>query len=665
MDRLEMMDFTKFKFLSGLNASPDGSRVVFTVHTMDHENNKYLSNLFLQSSDGTVKQLTDTNEEKASIWLNENALLFPSSRDKDVKDRKEAKHPLTCFYRLKLDSMDVSREFELPLDVSRIEALGNDRYLLLASFDKRMGNTWRITKEDLEKKVEELKEENDYEVLDEIPFWSNGEGFTNKRRTRLFLFDSTKNEITPLTDEFTNVESIQLHPSLGKALLITSSFIDKMSLSNDLHQLDLLSLKLEKISPIEDFLYDFAGYLKDMIVFVGRTKKNYGINENPKIYLTEDEGLSYVKLHDLKHDVYNSVGSDCRYGEGRSFKVDDDYLYFVSTLGHSSNLYRIGLDGILERITAEEGSVDDFDVNGDSVFIIALRQLKLQELYSVKNRDEDQLTSFNSDSLKDKTLSLPEAMVFHNDDVELTGWVMKPVGFDDRKYYPAILNIHGGPKTVYGTVYFHEMQYWANKGFFVFFMNPRGSDGKGDKFADIRGKYGTIDYDDLMIFTDKVLDSYPNIDRFRVGVTGGSYGGYMTNWIIGHTNRFRAAVSQRSIANWTSFFGTSDIGYYFAEDQNTATPWNNHRKLWEHSPLKYADQVQTPTLFIHSEEDYRCWLVEGIQMYTALKYHGVVSKLVMFKGENHDLSRSGKPKHRVRRLKEITEWFERYLPIDN
>lgn len=661
MKRLEMMDFTEFKFLSGLSYSPDGSRIAFTVHTMDHENNKYLSNLYLRDNDGTIKQLTDTNEEKTFIWLNDDALLFPSSRDKDVKDRKETKQPLTCFYRMELSSMEISREFELPLDVSMIEPLNDGRYLLLGSFDKRMGKTWGITQEELEKKVAKLKEENDYEVLDEIPFWSNGEGFTNKRRTRLFLFDSTNYEILPLTDEFTNVDSFQVHPSLEKVLIITTSFIDKMSLSNNLHQLDLATLKVEKISPIEDFLYDFAGYLKDMIVFVGKSKKNYGLNENPKIYLTEDEGLSYVKLNDIKQDIYNSVGSDCRYGDGRSFKVDNDCLYFISTIGHSSNLYRIGLDGILERMTAEEGSVDDFDVKGDSVIIIALRQLKLQELYSVRNRDEDQLTNFNAEILKDKTLSLPEAMVFHNDDVELTGWVMKPAGYDDKKKYPAILNIHGGPKTVYGTVYFHEMQYWTSKGFFVFFMNPRGSDGKGDKFADIRGKYGTVDYDDLMIFTDKVLDAYPSIDRFKVGVTGGSYGGFMTNWIIGHTNRFKAAASQRSIANWTSFFGTSDIGYYFTEDQNTATPWSNHRKLWEHSPLKYADQVQTPTLFIHSEEDYRCWLVEGIQMYTALKYHGVVSRLVMFRGENHDLSRSGKPKHRVRRLKEITEWFERYL----
>ena len=135
----------------------------------------------------------------------------------------------------------------------------------------------------------------------------------------------------------------------------------------------------------------------------------------------------------------------------------------------------------------------------------------------------------------------------------------------------------------------------------------------------------------------------------------------MTNWIIGHTNRFKAAVSQRSISNWISKFGTTDIGYFFVEDQIGSTPWDDLDKLWDHSPLKYADRVVTPTLFIHSEEDYRCWLVEGIQMFTALKYHGVDARLCIFKGENHDLSRSGRPKSRLRRLEEISKWFDKYL----
>ena len=135
----------------------------------------------------------------------------------------------------------------------------------------------------------------------------------------------------------------------------------------------------------------------------------------------------------------------------------------------------------------------------------------------------------------------------------------------------------------------------------------------------------------------------------------------MTNWIIGHTDRFACAASQRSIANWFSKFGTTDIGYYFNVDQNASSPWENPEKLWWHSPMKYADKVKTPTLFIHSEEDYRCWLTEGIQMFTSLKYHGVPARLCMFRGENHELSRSGKPRHRVKRLEEMTNWFEKYL----
>jgi dipeptidyl aminopeptidase/acylaminoacyl peptidase len=164
-----------------------------------------------------------------------------------------------------------------------------------------------------------------------------------------------------------------------------------------------------------------------------------------------------------------------------------------------------------------------------------------------------------------------------------------------------------------------------------------------------------------MDFTDAVLERYPQINPSRIGVTGGSYGGFMTNWIIGHTNRFACAASQRSISNWISFYGTSDIGYYFAEDQNASNIYETQEKLWWHSPLRYANQVTTPTLFVHSNEDYRCPMSEGMQMYTALMDRGIDARLCYFKGENHELSRSGKPLHRERRLKEITKWMDKYL----
>jgi acylaminoacyl-peptidase len=164
-----------------------------------------------------------------------------------------------------------------------------------------------------------------------------------------------------------------------------------------------------------------------------------------------------------------------------------------------------------------------------------------------------------------------------------------------------------------------------------------------------------------MNFADAVLKDFPDIDRSRLGVTGGSYGGYMTNWIIGHTDRFKAAASQRSISNWISKFGVTDIGYYFNANQIQGTPWFQVENLWNASPLKYADKAKTPTLFINSDQDYRCWMSEGIQMFTALKFHGVDSRLCLFHGECHELSRSGKPRHRIRRLDEIIGWMNKYL----
>ncbi|MBQ5806098.1 MAG: S9 family peptidase, partial [Lachnospiraceae bacterium] len=165
---------------------------------------------------------------------------------------------------------------------------------------------------------------------------------------------------------------------------------------------------------------------------------------------------------------------------------------------------------------------------------------KLAELYL----DGEQITDFNGALFAELSVVTPEPLTFTaTDGYEIHGWVMKPADYEEGKTYPAILHIHGGPRTVFSDVFHHEMQMWANAGYFVFFSNPRGSDGRGTAFGDINGIYGTVDYANLMEFTDKVLEAYPMIDTARVGVTGGSYGGFMTNWIIGHTDRFKAAAT--------------------------------------------------------------------------------------------------------------------------
>ena len=662
MEELHLDDFTKYKFLSGIQFSPNGKKCGFVLHHMDLEDNKYLSNIYILDENGKYFKLTSMDKEKSFIWKDDSTIIFPSNRNKKDETREEKGEPFTNFYEINLNGGEANLLMEIPLNVTGIEILDDNTYLLTAVYDPKLSDFDNLSDAGKEKKLEEIKESKDYEILDEIPFWSNGVGFTNKKRNKLFIYRVKEKTILPITDDFTDVEFISLNSDKSLALIITNSFIDKQSTKNELNIYKIKENVFEKISPYDDFSYSSAHYVGDKILFTGTDNKNFGLNENSKFYVMDlKTEKSYMIANDFDYSLGDSVGSDCKYGGSKGMRVYGDYLYFITTEGYSSFINRLDIKGNIEKLTSPNGSINGFDIKDGKIYFIGLRGLNLQEIYALQD-DETQLTYFNAWVNKEKKLSVPEKLTFVNDNnIEIDGWVLKPVDFKEGKLYPGILDIHGGPKTVYGEVFFHEMQYWANEGYFVFFLNPRGSDGRGNEFADIRGKYGTIDYDDIMNFVDMVLINYPEIDKDNIGVTGGSYGGFMTNWIIGHTERFKAAASQRSISNWVSFFGTTDIGYFFADDQNNATPWSDIDKLWFHSPLKYADKVTTPTLFIHSEEDLRCSIPEGLQMFTSLKYHGVDSRLCMFRGENHELSRSGKPKHRIKRLEEITNWFDKYL----
>ncbi|WIV13819.1 S9 family peptidase [Proteiniborus sp. MB09-C3] len=664
MENLRLDDFTKYKFLSGIKASPAGQYLGFVLHQMDVDENKYLSNIYVHDlKEGVSIKLTSLDEERSFVWKDENTMLFPSIRNKKDRERKEKGEQLTAYYEINLKGGEANKAFEVPLNVTNLEILDEEHLLLTAVYDHNYPKLDELTNEEKEKALKQVKENKDYEVLDEIPFWLNGQGFTNKKRNRLYIYNIKEGKAIAITDEYTDVGSYKLNRERTKALIIGSTYTDKMEMKSDIYILDIENNSLKNISMGTLFRYSSGSFLGDKIIFTGHEAKSFGLNENPSFYTMKLDGSNVEKISgDFEFSIWNSVGSDCRYGGSQSMKIDGKYLYFVTTEWDSSFINRIDLNGNIEKLSAGKGSIDGLEVLDGKIHFIGLRGLKLQELYSLEGEQEIQLTHFNDWVLEEKKVSAPEKLSFVvEDNITIEGWVLKPVDYKEGEKYPAILDIHGGPKTAYGEVFFHEMQYWANEGYVVLFCNPRGSDGRGNQFADIRGKYGTIDYDDLMKFTDLVLEQYLCIDKDRIGVTGGSYGGFMTNWIIGHTNRFKAAASQRSISNWTSKFATTDIGYYFVDDQNAATPWSDYEKLWFHSPMKYADKVSTPTLFIHSEEDYRCWLSEGIQMFTSLKYHGVESRLCMFRGENHELSRSGKPKHRIRRLEEITNWFNKYL----
>lgn len=239
-------------------------------------------------------------------------------------------------------------------------------------------------------------------------------------------------------------------------------------------------------------------------------------------------------------------------------------------------------------------------------------------------------------------------------DIPIQAWYVKPI--TTKKSHPAILYIHGGPQVCFGETFFHEMQVYAAHGYGVMMFNPRGGHGYGQDFvASILGAYGRNDYEDLMLGVDYVTSKYPEIKDLYV--TGGSYGGFMTNWIVGMNQRFKKAVTQRSISNWISFYGTSDIGPFFVENQ-LLCDLSHIDLLWEMSPLKNIENVKTPTLILHGEEDLRCPLEQAQQFYVGLKKHNVETKLITFPKSNHGLSRTGIPYLRMERIQAILDWFK-------
>ncbi len=661
MRKLQLDDFKNYAYLSQIEFAPDGKYAAFVKHEVNLEDNKYLSNIHVLELDTLkIRKLTCFDEEKSFKWLNSEEILFTSDRDEKDKKKKEDFEEFTQLYKINIHGGEAGKDLRFNKSVSSYEILESGKILAVSSFDPNRKQLQDLTDAEISDEKTRLKEEKDYEVLEEIPYWSNGGGFTSKKRNRLGLFDEKGTFITYLVTPETNVGSLKLNKAKNLGVLISSTFTGKESLYNDVsiyQDGEIKKLNLPELSiSSADFLND------DTLLLSASDMKMFGINENSKFYTYDlkSNNLSLI-TGNLDMALYSSVGSDSRYGGGQSSKVEKEVLYFTTTEGISSYINKMDVKGEIAHLMTEEGSVDSLSVHDGSVLYIGMKNTRLQEVYLLKDGESKQVTTFNDWVANDLLLSTPIPLTLQKEGHEdIDGFILKPIDYIKGQKYPTLLEIHGGPKTVYGSVFYHELQLFASLGYFVIFCNPRGSDGKGNEFSDIRGKYGDIDFDDIMAFTDLALKTYEDMDEKNLFVTGGSYGGYMTNWIIGHTDRFKAAASQRSISNWISMFNTTDIGFYFADDQTAASPWDNHEKMWAQSPLKYANQVKTPTLFIHSEEDYRCWLTEGLQMFTALKYHNVDSRLCLFRGENHELSRSGQPKHRMRRLQELKDWFEKY-----
>jgi dipeptidyl aminopeptidase/acylaminoacyl peptidase len=270
---------------------------------------------------------------------------------------------------------------------------------------------------------------------------------------------------------------------------------------------------------------------------------------------------------------------------------------------------------------------------------------------------ERRWTDFSRDLLAAGIRPAVELTTEAPDGYPVHGWLVVPAGDGP---HPVLLLVHGGPHAAYTPALFDEAQVYAGAGYAVVMGNPRGSAGYGQQHGRaVVGAIGSVDVDDVLALLDQAL-LRPDCDTARVGVLGGSYGGFMTSWLCSHApGRFTAAISERALNAWDSFVGSSDIGYYFARAYVGA----DRDSQWRASPLAYADTIDVPLLIIHSERDWRCPVEQGQRMFVALKSRGAEVEMLLFPGEGHELSRSGRPRHRVQRFDAILAWWDRYLPV--
>lgn len=640
-------DYFSFKFLGDPHISLDGKFVAYVLTVIDQKKNRRDSSVWIVPADGSVAPRRLSAEgfnSNAPRWSPDGKTLAMISTRSAESSSSET--PKAQIYLLPVvGGGEAAVLTKLKNGVQTYQWSPDGTRIVLVSASGPLDN------------VAPADRKSDVRHYTHIEFNFNDTGWHDEKRRHLWVVTVASGEAKQLTEgQDWNDTDPQWSPD-GTRIAFVSDRTGKAY--DNGHNTDVWTIPASggALTKISDHPYDDESprWSPDgaQILFAGQT----ALHQFPKLYVSSSAGgaVAQLAVKDL-----DTIPGDVHWAAANT-------AFFAAGVKGETHIFRADLSvHTFSTVTSGPRGVHAFDIAESSGKMVYLANdfQHLDDLY-VANLDgssERQLTHVNADLWAQLELQPVDRLPYKSSDGwDVEGFFVKPVGWQEGKKYPMVLVIHGGPEGMFGVDWYHEFQVYAAKGYAVFFCNPRGSTGYGEKFE--RGEinnWGGMDYQDIMAGVDAALKKYSWVDANHLGVTGGSYGGYMTNWIVSHTTRFKAAVTLRSVSNFISDEGTRD-GAYGHEDYFKGILFDDFAQYWDASPLQYARNVKTPTLILHSDNDFRVPIEQGEQWFRALQHYGVTSEIVMFPRENHNLTRTGEPKHLVESLNWQLYWFDRYL----
>ncbi len=695
-------DLKKFQWVGAPTLSPDGRWVVYEQTETDEQEDGYCTHLFLSSSDGEQRrQLTFAGHHntKATWSPDGQSLAFISDR--------VAGSQVWMLPMFGGEPRLITRFF---YGVSHLLWFPDGKTLLVVAGAVRNGDIEAFPMDMAEKEMNEHIQKMAKDWTDQPKRYDwlyhkrDGAGLSKGLVEQLVTMDVQTGAYRQLTWGVQDLGYPAVSPD-GQHVAFSSNRRPnfELELHGDIYRVPTAGGPLELLC--DDTMGETLSYSPDgrYLAFFGN-RDEYRSATHTHLYLIPATGGTGVCL---SKDFPDTLGNQCLTDMRMETRIptplwsrDGRYVYVLSTREARCEVVRFTLDpedplrtAKAEVVVGGNRDIYSLSSNGDRRLAIAYATFthpgqvavvdvpegpgQMRHFRSVTDpieirrkplfpAGEVRLDDSNQVLLQEIEVAVPEAFTYLSaDGWWMQGFVVKPKGFPGKQKFPVILEVHGGPQMTFSYSYFHEIQWFAAQGYAVVFTNPRGSMGYGQEFANgVRLHYGEKDAQDVLNGLDAALQKFDFLDGARVALTGGSYGGFMTNWLVGQTKRFFAAVSQRSISNWISFYGVSDIGPLFVESQLGGDVVHDFERLWEMSPLAHIDTIETPLLLVHSEQDLRCPIEQAEQMYTALKRLGREVQLLRIPNASHGLSRNGKPSLRLTRLHGIFEYIDERLPVD-